>query len=120
MAGMAAARRHVSGEQSLPPVPRIPTGYRSEGESTGDSSDGEELDASSTVNGQSDSETVNRRVSGARKRKISTALPALGEFEFDLKLDDLNDEFDRVIEKQKVLLINPKDEFVLIYHSAVI
>ncbi|KAF8540863.1 hypothetical protein BDD12DRAFT_733632, partial [Trichophaea hybrida] len=101
MQAMAAARRHVSGDQSLPPVPRIPTGYRSEGESTGDSSDGEELDGDSTANGQSDSEAVRRRVSGPRKKKVSTALPALGEFEFDLKLDDLNDEFDRVIEKQK-------------------
>jgi len=102
IAAMAAARRHVSGDQrNPPPVPRIPNGYRSEGDSeTGESSGGEE--STGGAGGQSDGETVSRRVSGARRRKISATLPALGEFEFDLKLDDLNDEFDRVIEKQKV------------------
>ncbi|KAA8893260.1 cell division protein anillin-domain-containing protein [Sphaerosporella brunnea] len=102
IAAMAAARRHVSGDQSNPPppMPRMPNGYRSEGESaTGESSDGE--DTEETVAGLSDTEGVNRRVSGTRRRKVSATLPALGEFEFDLKLDDLNDEFDRVIEKQK-------------------
>jgi hypothetical protein len=113
MAAMAAARRHVSGEQHNPPpvVPRMPNGYRSEGESgTEDTSDGEDEDAEESAVGQSDTEAVNRRVSGTRRRKISATLPALGEFEFDLKLDDLNDEFDRVIEKQKV---NPPFSFYL-------
>jgi hypothetical protein len=111
MAAMAAARRQVSGEQHNPlPAARMPNGYRSEGESgTEDTSDGE--DAEESAVGQSDTEAVNRRVSGTRRRKISTTLPALGEFEFDLKLDDLNDEFDRVIEKQKV------NSLVIFFHG---
>ena len=108
IAQMAATRRLVSGDQSNPPppVPRIPNGYRSEGESGTGSEDEEdeeeEEEEDEVAEGHSDNE--GRRVSGPRRRKISNTLPALGEFEFDLKLDDLNEEFDRVIEKQKVFL----------------
>ncbi|KAI5781141.1 hypothetical protein EDC01DRAFT_718542 [Geopyxis carbonaria] len=100
MAAMAAARRHVSGEQNNypPPVPRIPDGYRSEGEK--ESSGGSDTDSIGDHSGQSDSESVARRHADKKRRK-SAVLPALGEFEFDLKLDELNDEFERVIEKQK-------------------
>ncbi|CAZ81852.1 unnamed protein product [Tuber melanosporum] len=95
MAQMAAARRQVSGDMSggCPPVPRIPDGYRSGGDSLSGSED-EGDDAGVLSHG----EEVERKASG---RKKSIGLPALGEFEFDLKLDDLSEEFDRVIEAQK-------------------
>ncbi|KAI5814382.1 hypothetical protein BZA77DRAFT_250155, partial [Pyronema omphalodes] len=115
MAAMAAARRQVSGEQNIPPPSRqashsgrIPSGYRSEGESTGGSSedeDDDDVDIEDPLAGyghSSDTESIRRRASSRKlKRKISTTLPALGEFEFDLKLDDLAHEFDRVIEREK-------------------
>lgn len=97
---MAAARRHVSGDVSIaPPVPRMPLGYRSEGEPSDDSTESELDDiASLGEEDHSDGEALNRRRSNRMKMP---ALPVLGEFEFDLKLDDLNDEFEKVIEKQK-------------------
>ena len=106
MAAMAAARRHVSGDQhNPPPVPRMPHGYRSEGGSASDSGSGGDDSSSVDNSGKSDAEPqpaiIGRKFSGKGKRK-SSVLPALGEFEFDLKLDDLSEEFDRVIEKQKV------------------
>jgi hypothetical protein len=129
MAAMAAARRQVSGEQNIPPPSRqashsgrIPSGYRSEGESTGGSSEDEEdddVDIEDPLAGyghSSDTESTRRRASSRKlKRKISTTLPALGEFEFDLKLDDLAHEFDRVIEREKVL---SNHSFFGLEHSA--
>lgn len=98
MAAMAAARRQVSGEVRIPPpVPRIPKGYHSEGEpslSSDDENDTTEGDVATPGEGH-------ERKLPEKKRK-SIGLPALGEFEFDLKLDDLTEEFDRVIETQKV------------------
>ncbi|RPA96027.1 DUF1709-domain-containing protein [Choiromyces venosus 120613-1] len=99
MAQMAAARRQVSGDMSggCPPVPRIPDGYRSEGDPLSGSED-EVSDEEEDTGILSDGEKVERKTSS---RKKSIGLPALGEFEFDLKLDDLSEEFDRVIEAQK-------------------
>ncbi|TGZ77891.1 DUF1709-domain-containing protein [Ascodesmis nigricans] len=97
---MAAARRQVSGDVSHlpPPAPRIPTGYRSEGEAGSSESDSEDTEGPAAEDEHSDGEAVKRRISG---RRMVPTLPVLGEFEFDLKLDDLNEEFDKVIEKQK-------------------
>lgn len=96
MAAMAAARRQVSGEIRIPPpVPRIPKAYHSEGEpslSSDDEDDIPEEDAAAAGDGEL-----------PEKKRKSIGLPALGEFELDLKLDDLAGEFDRVIESQKVL-----------------
>lgn len=97
MAAMAAARRQVSGEIRIPPpVPRIPKEYHSEGEPS--LSSDEEGDV------EGDATTTKKGLEGKRpeKKRKSIGLPALGEFEFDLKLDDLTEEFDRVIETQKV------------------
>lgn len=99
MAAMAAARRQASGEIRIPPpVPRIPKAYHSEGEpslSSDEEDDIPEEDVAAADEGP-------ERKLPEKKRK-SIGLPALGEFEFDLKLDDLTEEFDRVIETQKVL-----------------
>lgn len=90
MAAMAAARRHISGEhRATPPVPRIPDGF--DGDSLSD--EDEEIAASS------DSEISKRKVSDKQRKSIG--LPALGDIEFDFKVDDLTEEFDRVIETQK-------------------
>jgi hypothetical protein len=100
IAQMAAARRHVSGDLSrIPPVPRIPDDYRSDEAHSDDNVDEEGSDDEDTIGAHSDGEGVERKESVKRK---SIDLPALGEFEFDLKLDDLSEEFDRVIEAQKV------------------
>lgn len=110
MAQMAAARRQVSGDMSggCPPVPRIPDGYRSEGDPLFGSGD-EVSDEGGDAGDLSDAEKIKRRASGRK----SIGLPALGEFEFDLKLDDLSEEFDRVIEAQKVEFskLYPKSEY---------
>lgn len=99
MAAMAAARRHVSGEIRIPPpVPRIPKTYHSEGEPSLSSDDEDDIPEGDVAATDEESE----RKFPEKKRK-SIGLPALGEFEFDLKLDDLTEEFDRVIETQKVL-----------------
>lgn len=99
MAAMAAARRQVSGEiRTPPPVPRIPKTYHSEGEPSLSSDDEDDIPEGDVVATDGESE----RKFPEKKRK-SIGLPALGEFEFDLKLDDLTEEFDRVIETQKVL-----------------
>ena len=110
MAQMAAARRQVSGDMSggCPPVPRIPDGYRSEGDPLSGSED-EVSDEEGDAGVLSDAEKVQGKASGRK----SIGLPALGEFEFDLKLDDLSEEFDRVIEAQKVEFSKryPKSEY---------
>lgn len=96
MAAMAAARRQVSGEHRIPPpVPRIPDSFNGEGEPSDNEGEGDIAAASS------DGEMFKRKVSDKQRKSIG--LPALGELEFDLKLDDLSEEFDRVIEAQKVL-----------------
>lgn len=102
MAAMAAARRQASGEIRIPPpVPRIPKAYHSEGEPSISSDDEDDIPEGDAAAADEGSE----RKFPEKKRK-SIGLPALGEFEFDLKLDDLTEEFDRVIETQKVLYFN--------------
>lgn len=99
MAAMAAARRQVSGEIRIPPpVPRIPKTYHSEGEPSLSSDDEDDIPEGDVAATDEESE----RKFPEKKRK-SIGVPALEEFEFDLKLDDLTEEFDRVIETQKVL-----------------
>ncbi|KAL7275752.1 Bud site selection protein bud4 [Rhizina undulata] len=96
MRSMAAARRHVSGERK----PRIFNGYRSEGDNVDGSSD---EDSGPEYDILSDTEKGQKKP--VLKKKPSL-LPTLGEFEFDLKLDDLSEEFDRVIEAQKAYYSN--------------
>lgn len=99
MAAMAAARRQASGEIRIPPpVPRIPKVYHSEGEPSLSSDDEDDIPEEDITSADEGSE---RKLPEKKRKPIG--LPALGEFKFDLKLDDLTEEFDRVIETQKVL-----------------
>ncbi|RPA87469.1 DUF1709-domain-containing protein [Ascobolus immersus RN42] len=104
MASMAAARRKVSGtyqaqpsaDTSVPPVPAdFQTGEKENGSDSGSESDSDV----STERGESapTSPTFDRKLSLSK----TSALPPLSELGLDLGLEDLSQEFEKVIEAQK-------------------